>query len=595
VTRAPRVAHVTTVDLTIRTILLGQLRRLREAGFDVTTISAPGPWVPEIRAEGFVHLPWTSATRAWDPLSDVRALVELVRILRAGDFDLVHTHTPKAGVLGRFAARAAGVPRVVNTVHGFYATPEDPMSKRLPVLALEWLAARASDLEFFVSEEDLRWARRIGLASSMRSVLLGNGVDLDWFDAPRVPASRVARLRSELGIPEEALVVGTVGRLVAEKGVREFVQAARQVRRTMPGVVFLAVGAPDRDKPDALSREEAAAAGAHVVFAGWRNDVRDVLAAMDVFVLASWREGLPVSAIHAAAMARPLVLTDIRGCREVVRDGVEGLLVPPRAPDRLAAAIRRLVADPDLRARLGAGARARSVARFDERRVGAALVQTYRALLNGGRANGDASGTPKLRRAGPGDAPAMARLHREGLPDSFLPALGPRFLRRLYRALVGDPEAVTLVAENGGGVVVGFAAGALSIGAFYRRFALRHGLGALADAAPRLGRPGVVRRVWETAAYPQRFGELPDAELVAITVEPDTRARGVGQALALGVVRGLEERGARQVKVVTAGDNEAANAFYETLGFTKRARIAVHRGRWSNVWVIESGNGSSPC
>src|SRR2546421_432034 len=120
-----RVAHLTTVDLTLRFLLLPQLRRLRDEGYDVTTISAPGPWVGELREEGFRHVPWNHATRSWDLRADVKAFAELVRILRRERFDLVHTHNPKPGIMGRIAARLVGTPCVVNTVHGLYATPED--------------------------------------------------------------------------------------------------------------------------------------------------------------------------------------------------------------------------------------------------------------------------------------------------------------------------------------------------------------------------------------------------------------------------------------------------------------------------------------
>jgi len=376
-----RVAHVTTVDLSLRFLLLRQLCKLREEGFEVTGISAPGPWATDLEANGIRHIPWTNATRSWNLRADARAFAELLRILQREHFHLVHTHNPKPGVMGRIAARVAGVPCVVNTVHGLFVTPEDRALKRLPVLALERLAARFSDLELYQSEEDLRWARRIGLVSLEKSVLLGNGVDLSHFDPSSVPSSRLADLRQELGIPAGAPVVGTMGRLVAEKGYRELFGAARAVRASIPDVRFLVLGDTDPEKADTLSRTEVERSGDHVVLAGWRGDVRDLLALMDVFVLASWREGLPRSAVEAAAMARPLVLTDIRGCREVARNEREGILVPPRSPESLADAILRLLRGPELRTRLGTAARARALQRFDERRVADTVAATYRALL----------------------------------------------------------------------------------------------------------------------------------------------------------------------------------------------------------------------
>lgn len=150
-----RVAHVTTVDVTLWVLLRNQLARIRDEGFEVTGISAPGPWVSALEAEGNRHLPWPHATRSWNLRSDGRAFLELLAILRRERFDVVHTHNPKPGVLGRVAARIGGVGCVLNTVHGLYAMPGDRLAKRVPVLTMEWLAARCSDLELYQSEEDL--------------------------------------------------------------------------------------------------------------------------------------------------------------------------------------------------------------------------------------------------------------------------------------------------------------------------------------------------------------------------------------------------------------------------------------------------------
>jgi len=375
-----RIAHIATVDTTLRFLLLPQLLRVQEEGFDVTAISAPGPWVAEVERAGIRFIEWPHVTRAWDPRADARAFVSLVHLLRRERFDVVHTHTPKPGILGRIAARVARVPVVVNTVHGFYATPDDRWTKRLAVLTAEAIAARFSDLELFQSEEDLAWSRRRRVARA-HAAFLGNGTNLERFAPNAVPAKRIAAVRAELGIPADSLVVGTVARLVAEKGYRELFSAARTVRDTMPDVLFLAVGADDGEELNRLSRDEIEAASRHVTFAGWRLDIPDLIAASDVFVLPSWREGLPRSAIEAAAMGKPLVLTNIRGSREVVRDGIEGLLVPPRDDTALAEALLHLLADPALRERMGHAALLRARERFDEDVVTDRVVEHYRRLL----------------------------------------------------------------------------------------------------------------------------------------------------------------------------------------------------------------------
>lgn len=380
-TRPVRVAHIATVDSTLRFILLGQLRRLLDEGFEVTTVSAPGPYVSDVEAEGIRHIAWRHVTRAWDPVADVRAFLDLLRILRRERFDLVHTHNPKPGFLGRVGARRVGVPCVVNSVHGFYASPEDPPLKKGSVLALERIAARFSDLELYDSEEDLKWARRTGVVRPSSGLFLGNGVDLQRFDGSAVPDSRLAALRKDLGLEDGGVVVGVVGRLVAEKGYREFFLAAGKVRDALPSTQFLVLGSPDLAKADAIGQLEIERARKDVIFTGWVDDVRDFLALMDIFVLPSWREGQPVSAIEAAAMGKPLILTNIRGCREVARDGVEALLVPPRDPENLAAAIGRLVRDRGLRDRLGRAARDRAFACFDEQKISGKLAALYRTLL----------------------------------------------------------------------------------------------------------------------------------------------------------------------------------------------------------------------
>jgi glycosyltransferase involved in cell wall biosynthesis/ribosomal protein S18 acetylase RimI-like enzyme len=580
-----RVAHVATVRPTLQLMIAAQMRRLTDEGFAVTGVSAP----PQSESwsvggeDGIRYVDWPHATRAWAPISDVLAFIELLRIFRSERFDVVHTHNPKPGLIGRVAARLAGVPVIVNTVHGLYATPTDGYLKRLLVLSAERMAGRFSDLELYQSEEDLDWANRSHLVSEHKLALLGNGTDLSKYSPSAVSPARILELRAELGIPPDAVVVGTIGRLVAEKGFNELLYAARRILGAGANVSFVWVGPGDPAKPDAIESEQISSPDSPIIFTGWRQDVRDLLAMMDIFVLASWREGLPRSAVEAAAMGKPMVLTDIRGCREVVTHGLEGILVPPRNGKALHSAISRLVEDADLRARMGIAARLKALAKFDEEKVAGIVVEQYKRLLATKGLSFSSNGHVKLRKARPEDARQLARLHMECLPGSFLPQLGSRFLRLLYEAMATDEDGAIVVADQGGRVV-GFISAVRSVPNFYRRFYRTHGLKALLYALPRLARWPVLKRAWETARYPARIPQKPEAELLSLALDPACRGRGTGRALVEEVLRELGNRGVSEAKGVVHVDLEAPNQMYDRMGFQIVDQLVLHDGEKSNLW-----------
>ncbi len=376
--RPPRLVHVTTTDMSLDWLLGRQLEAFADAGFEVVGVSAPGPHVDALRARGVDHVAVPSLTRSLDPRRDLRAGSDLVAVLRELAPDIVHTHNPKPGVLGRPAARRAGVPVVVNTVHGLYAQPDDPLARRCVVYGLERLAARFSDAELLQNEEDLPVLRRLGVPPE-RLVVLGNGIDLGRFDPRRVDRARRAALRAAWGVEPDGVVVGVVGRLVWEKGYREVFEMARNLD---PRAVVVVVGPVEPDKRGAVdprSLEAARARGVRLL--GHRRDMVDLYGAFDVFVLASYREGYPRAAMEASAMGLPVVATDVRGCRQVVVDGRTGHLVAPRDAGALTAAVSRLVDDPGWRRRLGAAARERALSTFDESRVIATTLEVYERLL----------------------------------------------------------------------------------------------------------------------------------------------------------------------------------------------------------------------
>lgn len=368
--RPLRVAHLTTVDMSLQLLLGTELRADVEAGLDVFGLSAPGQWVSGIEQLGVTHVPLPALTRSWDLRSDAAAARQLYRALRGLDLDVLHTHNPKTGVLGRLLGHRAGIPVVVNTCHGLWVRPEDSWKRKAFVLGAESLAARGSDYELFQNADDHRTLRRA--IPSRRAQVVGNGVDLTQFRPD--PAGR-ARVRAELGVADDELLVGGVGRRVFEKGIVEYATVAR---RLAGKARFVWVGPDDPDKPDALRSDEAG-----VDFLGERSDMPAIYSALDLFVLPSHREGFSRSGMEAAACGVASVLTDIRGCREVGEHERQVLLVRPQNAESLSGAVERMLLDPVLRTRLAIAARSRALAEFDQRVVARTSLQTYVDVAQG--------------------------------------------------------------------------------------------------------------------------------------------------------------------------------------------------------------------
>lgn len=376
--RQLRVAHLTTVDMSLALLLATELSEGVKRGWQMFGVSAPGPWVEQVEALGVRHVPVATLTRSWSPSDDLRATRELASVLRRLDLDVLHTHNPKTGVIGRVIGRMLRIPVVVNTCHGLWANKDDRLTKKALVYGAEALAAQFSHAELYQNAEDaqtLRWA-----VATRKARVVGNGVDLERF-SPDPDAG--AKVRAELGVADGELLVGGVGRRVAEKGTREFGVAARALAGRAR---FVWIGPDDPDKSDALCEAECG-----IELLGLRDDMPAIYSALDIFVLPSYREGFSRSAMEAAACGCAMVLSDIRGCREIGVHGTDALLVPAGDEWGLRNAIDRLVTDDVLRTRLGWAALAHAHSEFDQRRVAQLSFQTYlevvysRSSRQGGR------------------------------------------------------------------------------------------------------------------------------------------------------------------------------------------------------------------
>lgn len=374
-----RILQVCAVDFTAYYFLGPLMRGLRRAGWHVEFACADGPFAARLRAEGFTHraLP---LSRSISPLNNGRALLELAGTLRSRHVDVVHTHTPVGGIVGRGAAALSACRTVVHTFHGlpFTAHRLEPLERAF--LAAERLVAPRTTWWFSQARADADRAVELGIARRGRVTVIGNGVDVERF---RPDAEDRVAVRDAFGIGEAEPVLIVVARLVREKGILDLADALLRLRAPSRLRVLVVGDALPSDRTS-IVRELAVhpvAKSSHVIWErlGHRDDVERVLRAADLFVLPSHREGLPRSVIEALASGLPVVATDIPGCRELV-DGGLGRLVPVGAPHALAEAIGALIADRSALLQMGSAARQRALERHDESRIVEAQVELLRSL-----------------------------------------------------------------------------------------------------------------------------------------------------------------------------------------------------------------------
>lgn len=376
----PRLHIVTTVPQSLAVLLRGQPRHLSQF-FDVHLVCAPGPEVATIERQEGVPVSAVPLTRQITPREDALALARLTRHFRRHRPHIVQTYTPKAGWLGMMAARAARVPV---RVHGIVGMPlmEASGFRAAALTATEKITYRCAT-HLTTNSFGLRdW---IAVHLSGRPIeVLGhgsiNGIDTDHFSEERV-GDDARQVRQQYGIGPDDMVFVFIGRLVRDKGVGELVRAFESLHRRHAHVRLLLVGDPEPEL-DALPPEAVQAIETHpaILRTGFVHDVRPYVAASDVFVLPSYREGLPNSLLEAGAMGRPVIASDINGCNEVVHDGENGLLVPAKQVEALERAMERLL-EPSLRSRLASRARPSVVERFEQRAFWSRLTDYYSDLV----------------------------------------------------------------------------------------------------------------------------------------------------------------------------------------------------------------------
>ena len=361
------------------------MKALVDAGLKVYAVSPSGAFIADIESLGVEFVPWVLSRRSLNPFTEFVSLVRLFRTYRRLRPGIVQHFTVKPNVYGAIAARLAGVPVVFSGVQGLgYAFGEGGGMRavlRVVLSMLYKLTALLSDRFVLLNSHDLE--RLFSETSMFRYKAMvvsgGVGVDLNEFGADAVSKAHGLEFRERLGIDRDATVVTMASRLLYDKGVTEYVEAARMVRQGRPDTVFILAGSPDPDNPASVISADLGkwAQASDIVVAGHVTDMPTLLAISDIVALPSYSEGIPRILIEAAAMSRPIVSTTIPGVAEIVEDGVNGLLVPPRDAAALAEAIEALLDNASLRAEYGAAGRLKAEREYDDREVAQSYVEEY--------------------------------------------------------------------------------------------------------------------------------------------------------------------------------------------------------------------------
>ena len=380
-----KIALLATVPSTLAVFYRPLIEALLEAGLDLTLIASPGPELDQFEQSGRIRVRRVKLVRGIAPWSDLAAVAALTRLFRAERFQLIHTHTPKAGLVGMIAGRLAGVPHRIHTLHGL---PLETACgwRRCILAATERTTSALADVVFVVSDSLRQRVIDLRLCQPDKMTILGHGsacgVDLQRFQRSTTVEQAAGDIRRRLNIAPGTVVIGYVGWMVADKGVAELVEAFGHLASRRSNLHLLLLG-PEGGKRDPLPAAVLDTIAQHprITYVGNVTDPVPYYAATDVCVLPTRREGFPYALLEAAAMGVPTIATRATGCVDAVVDRQTGLLVPLGDRDALGEAMGLLAEDEPLRRRLGAAGRKRAAELFDCRRLVAEHLRVYQALL----------------------------------------------------------------------------------------------------------------------------------------------------------------------------------------------------------------------
>ena len=384
-----KLIRITTVPLSLKVLLKGQLRFMASNGFDVKGVSSEGEELREVHENEGIAVEAITMSRKITPFQDLKSLWEMWNFLRKEKPQIVHTHTPKAGIIGMLAARLAGVPHRLHTVAGL-PLMEATGTKRKILNFVEKLTyssatrvyPNSKGLYDFILQNNFTQSNKLKIIANGSS----NGIDTAFFSPDQVTELERVTLREKLNIQPNDFVFVFVGRIVSDKGINELIKAFSElqaVENNEPtGIKLLLVGGLENDL-DPLNPETLAEINQNkdIISVGFQQDVRSFFAIADVLVFPSYREGFPNVVMQAGAMGLPSIVSDINGCNEIIIEGENGLIIPSKNVEKLKEKMLTLAKDKNLYTKLKGNSRRMIENRYEQSVVWNALLEEYEGLL----------------------------------------------------------------------------------------------------------------------------------------------------------------------------------------------------------------------
>ena len=384
-----KLIRITTVPLSLKVLLKGQLRFMASNGFDVKGVSSEGEELREVHENEGIAVEAITMSRKITPFQDLKSLWEMWNFLRKEKPQIVHTHTPKAGIIGMLAARLAGVPHRLHTVAGL-PLMEAIGTKRKILNFVEKLTyssatrvyPNSKGLYDFILQNNFTQSNKLKIIANGSS----NGIDTTFFSPAQVSEIEKVALREKLNIQPDDFVFVFVGRIVSDKGINELIKAFSElqaVENNEPtGIKLLLVGGLENDL-DPLNSETLAEINQNkdIISVGFQQDVRSFFAIADALVFPSYREGFPNVVMQAGAMGLPSIVSDINGCNEIIIEGENGLIIPPKNVEKLKEKMLTLAKDKNLYTKLKGNSRRMIENRYEQSVVWNALLEEYEGLL----------------------------------------------------------------------------------------------------------------------------------------------------------------------------------------------------------------------